>query len=66
MCSFEIDNINTHIRVLCLNEQRMVEEELLHLTVKSYLLGSSFCQKRATECVFLLGQTNISVKFIFV
>jgi hypothetical protein len=33
---FEVDNINSHI--LCLSKHHMVEQELLHLTVNSYLL----------------------------
>jgi hypothetical protein len=45
----------------------MVEQELLYLTMDGYPLGSSFCRKglQGEECVFLLRQINISVKFIF-
>jgi exonuclease III len=41
--SFEIDIINPHI--LCLSEHHVFKEELLHLTMNGYLLGSSFFQK---------------------
>jgi hypothetical protein len=62
---FETDNINAHI--LSLSEHRMVEQELLHLTMNGYLLGSSFCRKDLQQelHVFLLGQINIAVKLIF-
>jgi hypothetical protein len=39
--SLETDNINMH--VLCFFEQPMLEQDLLHLTLPRYKLGSSFC-----------------------
>jgi hypothetical protein len=41
--SFEIDGINPHI--LCLSEHHMVGQDLLHLTLDGYSLGSSFCKQ---------------------
>jgi hypothetical protein len=40
--SFEIDGIHPH--VLCLSKHHMVKQDLLHLTLAGYLLGSSFCR----------------------
>jgi hypothetical protein len=42
--SFEIDATSPH--VLCLSEHRMVEQDLLHLSVNDYQLESSFCRRR--------------------
>jgi hypothetical protein len=52
--SFEIDSINPH--VLCLSKPHMVEQDLLHLTLDGYLLGSSFCRQnlqRGGVCIFI-------------
>jgi hypothetical protein len=52
--SLEIDGIYPHI--LCLNEHHMVEQDLLHLTLAGYLLGSSFCRlklQRGGVCIFV-------------
>jgi hypothetical protein len=59
--SFKIDNMNHHI--LCLSEHYMVEQEVLHLIMNSYLLGSSFCQKdiqRGGMCIFVRTDQNFS------
>jgi hypothetical protein len=59
--SFEIDNINPYI--LCLSEHHMVEQELLHLTLNGYLLGSSFCQKDLQGggvCIFVRTDQHFS------
>jgi hypothetical protein len=63
--SFEIDGINPHI--LSLSKHHMVEQDLLHLPLDGYLLGSSFCSKtcRGEVCVFLLRKINVSTKLIF-
>jgi hypothetical protein len=52
--SFEIDGINP--RILCLSEHHMVEQDLLHLTLDGYLLGSSFLRQnlqRGGVCIFV-------------
>jgi hypothetical protein len=41
ICSFEIDTTKPHI--LCLSEHHIVEQDLLHLSINGYQLGSSFC-----------------------
>jgi hypothetical protein len=41
--------INTTLQILHFSEHNMVEQELLHHTINSYLLGSSFCQIKPTE-----------------
>jgi exonuclease III len=52
--SFEIDAINPHI--LCLREHHMAEQDLLHLSINAYQLGSSFCRKglqKGGVCIFV-------------
>jgi hypothetical protein len=52
--SFEIDGIHPHI--LCLSKHHMVKQDLLHLTLAGYLLGSSFCRlnlHRGGVCIFV-------------
>jgi exonuclease III len=52
--SFEIDNINPHI--LCFTKHHMEEQDLLHLTLPGYILGSSFCHRnlqRGGVCIFV-------------
>jgi hypothetical protein len=42
--------------MLCLCEHHVVEQELLHLTVNGYLLGSSLCPEdlqRGGVCIFV-------------
>jgi hypothetical protein len=58
--SFVIDTINPHI--LCLSEYYIAEQNLLHLSLNGYHLGSSFCEKdfRMEVCVFMLRTVNIS------
>jgi hypothetical protein len=65
ICSFEIDAINPHI--LSLNENHMVKQDLLHLSINGYQLGSSFCRKgfQMGRCVFMLRTVNISSKLIY-
>jgi hypothetical protein len=51
---FAIDNINPHI--LCFTEHHMEEQDLLHLTLPGYILGSSFCRRnlqRGDVCIFV-------------
>jgi hypothetical protein len=41
----------------------MIEQELLHLTIDDYLLGSSFCQKglqRGGVCIFVKTNQHFS------
>jgi hypothetical protein len=59
---FEIDNI--YLQILCLSEHHMEEQDLLHLTLTGYVLGSSFCQRNLQRgmCVFLLGNTKFTTK----
>ena len=57
--SFEMDNINPHI--LCLSEHHIEEQELLHLTLSGYELGSSFSHKhlqRGGVCIFVRKDLN--------
>jgi hypothetical protein len=52
--SLEMDGIYLHI--LCLSEHHMVEQDLLHLTLAGYLLGSSFCRLKLQTggvCIFV-------------
>jgi hypothetical protein len=52
--SLEIDNINPHIP--CFTEHHMEEQDLLHLTLPGYILGSSLCHKnlqRGGVCIFV-------------
>ena len=52
--SLETDNINTH--VLCFSEHHMEEQDLLHLTLPGYILGSSFCLQNLQKdgvCIFV-------------
>jgi hypothetical protein len=61
--SFEVDGINPHI--LCLSK---VKQDLLHLTLDGYLLGSRFCRQnlqRGGVCIFVkkdqyFNKTDIS------
>jgi hypothetical protein len=53
--------------VFCLSKHHMVEQDLLHLTLDSYLLVSSFCRhnlQRGDVCVFLLRKISVSTKHI--
>jgi exonuclease III len=59
--SFEMDNINPHI--VCLSEHHMEEQELLHLTLSGYILGSSFSRKhleRGGVCIFVCKDLNVN------
>jgi len=38
---FKIDGINLHI--MCIRKHHMKEQDLLHLTLPGYALGSSLC-----------------------
>jgi hypothetical protein len=61
--SFEIDNINL---VLCFSEHHMEEQDLLHLTLQGYILGSSFCHKdlqKGGVCIFVCKDLNAK-KFV--
>jgi hypothetical protein len=52
--SFEILTIRPEI--LHLSEHHMVEQDLLHLSINGYQLGSSFCRKRLHRggvCIFV-------------
>jgi hypothetical protein len=52
--SFEIDNINPH--TLSFTEHHMEEQDMLHLTLPGYILGSSFCRRnlqRGVVCIFV-------------
>jgi hypothetical protein len=43
--------------VYCFSEQDMEEQDLLHLTILGYILGSSFCRQNLQKggvCVFVL------------
>jgi hypothetical protein len=61
-----MDGIYPHI--LCLSEHHMVEQDLLHLTLAGYLLGSSFWRlklQRGGVCIFVrkdqcFSKTDIS------
>jgi hypothetical protein len=58
--SFEADNINPHI--LCFSEHHMEEQDLQHLTLAGYILGSSFCHKNLRgrgECIFVCKDLKI-------
>jgi hypothetical protein len=49
-----MDSINSHI--LCFIEHHMEEQDLLHVTLPGYLLGSSFCRtnlQREGVCIFV-------------
>jgi hypothetical protein len=62
--SFEIDGMNAHR--LCLSKHHMVEQDLLHLTLDGYLLGSSFCRQNLQSggvCIFV--KKDQSTKLIF-
>jgi hypothetical protein len=59
--SFEIDNINPHI--LCFSEHHVEEQDLLHLTLPGYLLGSGFCCKDLQKgglCIFVCRDLNVN------
>jgi hypothetical protein len=59
--SFEVDTISPHI--LCLSKHHVVEQELLHLTINCYPLGSSFCRKglqRGGVCIFARTDQHFS------
>ena len=48
------DNNNPH--VLCFSEHHMEEQDLLHLTLPGYILGSSFCRQNLQKggvCIFV-------------
>jgi exonuclease III len=56
-----MDNTNPHI--LCLSEHHMEEQELLHLTLSGYKLGSSFSRKhlhRGGVCIFVRKDLNVN------
>jgi hypothetical protein len=64
----KIDNINPH--VLCFSERHMEEQDLLHLTLPGYMLGSSFCRPNLLGggggvCNFFFIKTCISAKLVF-
>jgi hypothetical protein len=66
--SMQTDKINRHI--LCFCGHQMEEQDLLHLTLPGYILGSSFCRRSLQKgsCVLLLllfVKTRISAKLIF-
>jgi hypothetical protein len=49
-----MDGLNPHM--WCLSKHHMVEQDLLHLTLDGYLLGSSFCKQnlqRGSVCLFV-------------
>jgi hypothetical protein len=57
--AFEIDNLNPH--VLCFSEHHEEEQDLLHLTLQGYTLGSSFCRKdlqKGGVCIFVRKDLN--------
>ena len=60
----EIYNINPH--VLCFSEHHMEEQDLLHLTLPGYILGSSVCcQNPQKDGVYISVHTTcISAKSI--
>jgi hypothetical protein len=49
LSSFEIDGISPHI--LCLSEHHMDEQDLLHLALPGYVLGSCFYRQK---CLYLV------------
>jgi hypothetical protein len=52
--SLEIGNINPH--VICFSEHHMEEQDLLHLTLPCYILGSNFCHQNLQKggvCIFV-------------
>jgi hypothetical protein len=59
--SFEMDNKDPH--TVCLREHHMEEQELLHLTLSGYILGSSFSRKplqRGGVCIFVRKGLNVN------
>jgi len=62
--SSEIENINPHI--LRFSEYHTEEQDLLHITLASYILGSSFCHQNLHEvCVIVLKKIYIPLKLIY-
>lgn len=66
--SFQIDGTNLHL--LCINEYHVLQQDLLHHTLNSYLLGSSFCRQNLQEgrCVhffFKKRKISVSTKLMF-
>ena len=61
--SFEIDNTDPHI--LCLSENHMKEQEVLHLKSEGCTLESSFCQKHLqTGSVWIFARKDMNVNKI--
>jgi exonuclease III len=59
--SFEIDNINPHI--LCFSEYHMEGQDVVHLTLPGYILGSSFYCKdlqKGGVCIFVRKDLNVN------
>jgi hypothetical protein len=63
--SLEINNVYPH--VLCFSEHHMEEQDLLHLALPGFMLGSSLCRQNLPKgvCVLLFIGTCISAKLIF-
>ena len=58
---FEIDGISPHI--LCLSEHHMDEQDLLHLALPGYVLGSCFCRQNLEKggvCIFICKNLRFS------
>ena len=63
--SLQTDNINSHVP--CFSEHHTQEQELLHLTLPGYTLGSSFCCHQNLQkgevcvCVCVCGEVCVCV-----